>query len=260
MTAAPAPGQPAGRPLRADTGPRSTVFKGARGGEALGAQRILVVDDDPKVLSLMRRGLSFAGYAVDLAADGDEALAAARDNPPDVVVLDVMLPKLDGIEVCRRLRSGDPALPILMLTARDRVPDRVAGLDAGADDYLVKPFAFDELLARIRALLRRARPAEQEVLRFADLEVDPATREVRRTGRSVELTTREYELLEFFMRHPRQVLSRDQIFEQVWGSDFLGGSNLIDVHVMRLRDKLEAGGEPRLIHTIRGAGYSLREG
>jgi two-component system response regulator MprA len=223
------------------------------------APRILVVDDDPKVLSLMRRGLSFAGYAPDLAADGDEALTIARDNPPDLVVLDVMLPGLDGIEVCRRLRSTDSKLPILMLTARDRVPDRVAGLDAGADDYLVKPFAFDELLARVRALMRRARPEEEESLRLADLTANPATREVHRGDRHVELTAREYELLEFFMRHPRQVLSREQIFERVWGSDFLGGSNLIDVHVMRLRDKLEAAGEQRLIHTIRGAGYSLRD-
>ncbi len=221
--------------------------------------RILVVDDDPKMLSLMRRGLSYAGYAVDLAGDGEKALEVARDRAPDLVVLDVMLPGLDGVEVCRRLRAGDAGLPILMLTGRDRVPDRVAGLDAGADDYLVKPFAFDELLARIRALLRRARTAEEEVLRFADLSADPATREVHRGDRPIEVTTKEYELLEFFLRHPRQVLSRQRLFEHVWGSDFLGGSNLIDVHVMRLREKLEATGAPRLIHTIRGAGYSLRQ-
>jgi two-component system response regulator MprA len=220
---------------------------------------LLVVDDDPKIQSLMRRGLSFAGYAVDLAADGESALAMARDNPPDLVVLDVMLPGLDGLEVCRRLRAGAPELPILMLTGKDRVPDRVAGLDAGADDYLVKPFAFDELLARVRALLRRVRREEDESLRFADLTLDPATREVTRAGRRIELTAREYELLEYFLRHPRQVLSRDTIFERVWGSGFLGESNLIDVHVMRLRDKLEAGDRPRLIHTVRGAGYSLRE-
>jgi len=221
--------------------------------------RVLVVDDDPKILSLLRRGLSFAGYVVDAAAAGEAALAAARDRPPDIVVLDVMLPGVDGLEVCRRLRLGAPSLPILMLTAKDRVPDRVAGLDAGADDYLVKPFAFDELLARVRALLRRARPLEGEQLRFADLSLDTLTRDVQRAGEAIELTTKEHELLEFFLRHPRQVLSRDTIFERVWGSDFLGGSNVIDVHVMRLREKLEAGGLPRLIQTVRGAGYSLRE-
>ena len=221
--------------------------------------RVLVVDDDPKILSLLRRGLSFAGYAVDAAADGEAALAAARDRPPDIVVLDVMLPGVDGLEVCRRLRLGDASLPILMLTAKDRVSDRVAGLDAGADDYLVKPFAFDELLARLRALLRRARPLEAEQLHFADLSLDTLTRDVRRAGQALELTTKEYELLEFLLRHPRQVLSRDTIFERVWGSDFLGGSNVIDVHVMRLREKLEAGGRSRLIQTVRGAGYSLRE-
>ncbi len=222
--------------------------------------RILAVDDDPKILSLMRRGLAFAGYAVDLAEDGEQALAIVRDRPPDLVVLDVMLPGMDGLEVCRRLRAGEPGLPVLMLTARDRVPDRVAGLDAGADDYLVKPFAFDELLARIRALLRRARPLESDVLRFADLTLDPATREVARGDRSIELTAREFDLLDYFLRHPRQVLTRDQIFMAVWGSDFLGSSNVIDVAVMRLREKLEAGGEPRLIQAVRGVGYTLREG
>jgi two-component system, OmpR family, response regulator MprA len=224
------------------------------------AFEILVIDDDPKVLSLMRRGLSFAGYGVELAATGEEALEIARDRLPDLVVLDVMLPGIDGLEVCSRLRAGAPDLPILMLTAKDRVPDRVAGLDAGADDYLVKPFAFDELLARIRALLRRARPEEEEVLRFADLVLNPAVRCVQRGERTIDLTSREFDLLEFLMRHPRQVFSREAIFQRVWGSDFLGESNLIDVHVMRLRDKTEADGEPRLIHTVRGAGYSLREG
>jgi len=225
----------------------------------MAAPRILVVDDDPKILSLMRRGLAFAGYTVDLAPDGEQALALARDNPPALVVLDVMLPGIDGLEVCRRLRAGEPNLAILMLTGKDRVPDRVAGLDAGADDYLIKPFAFDELLARIRALLRRARPLEAEVLTFADLSLDPRTREVERGGRAIELTTKEFDLLEYLLRHPRQVLSRDQIFDGVWGSDFLGGSNVIDVHVMRLRDKLEAGGAPRLIQAVRGIGYALRE-
>lgn len=225
----------------------------------MASARILAVDDDPKILSLMRRGLAFAGYAVDLAADGEQALSIARDQPPDLVVLDVMLPGMDGLEVCRRLRAGEPGLPILMLTAKDRVPDRVAGLDAGADDYLVKPFAFDELLARIRALLRRARPLEDDPLSFADLTLDPRTREVFRGDRRVDLTTREHDLLEFFLRHPRQVLSRDQLFQGVWGSDFLGGSNVIDVSIMRLREKLEAGREPRLIWSIRGVGYALRE-
>ncbi len=221
--------------------------------------RILAVDDDPKILSLMRRGLAFAGYNVDLAADGEQALAIARERQPDLVVLDVMLPGLDGLEVCRRLRAGEPGLPVLMLTAKDRVPDRVAGLDAGADDYLIKPFAFDELLARIRALLRRVRPSESDNLGFADLTMDPRTREIMRGARSIDLTTKEFDLLEYFLRHPRQVLSRDQIFSGVWGSDFLGGSNVIDVRVMRLREKLEAGGEPRLIQSVRRVGYCLRE-
>jgi two-component system response regulator MprA len=222
--------------------------------------RILAVDDDPKMLSLMRRGLTFADYAVDLASDGEAALAIARDRPPDLVVLDIMLPGIDGLAVCRRLRAADPHLPILVLTAKGRVPDRVAGLDAGADDYLVKPFAFDELLARIRALLRRSEPtAEHAVLRFADLSLDPATRDVQRGSRQLELTTREYELLALFVRHPRQVLSRDQILQRIWGDEASVASNLVDVHVMRVRQKLEAEGEPRLLWTIRGAGYSLRE-
>lgn len=220
--------------------------------------RVLVVDDDPKVVSLMRRGLTFEGYDVSVASDGDEALAVAHDAPPHLVVLDVMMPRLSGIEVCRRLRAIDRDLAILMLTGRASVPARIEGLDAGADDYLVKPFAFDELLARIRALLRRTLPPEHEVLQFEDLRLVPSTRDVTRDGQSVELTAREYDLLELFMRHPRQVLQRDVIFARVWGSDFLGESNVIDVHVMRLRDKLESGGGERLIHTIRGAGYSLR--
>jgi two-component system response regulator MprA len=220
---------------------------------------ILVVDDDPEILRLMDRGLSYSGYAIDRATSGEQALALAREHPPDLVILDVMLPSLDGLEVCRRLRATRPTLPILMLTAKGRIPDRVAGLDAGADDYLIKPFALDELQARIRALLRRARGGAEEPSRFADLTLDPATREVRRADRRIELTIKEHELLELFLRHPRQVLSRDTIFNRVWDSDYLGGSNLIDVHVMRLRDKLEAAGEPRLIHTVRGIGYTLRE-
>jgi two-component system response regulator MprA len=222
--------------------------------------RILVVDDDQNMLSLLRRGLSFAGYAVHLAADGDQALLMARDQPPDLVVLDVMLPGVDGVEVCRRLRADDPELPILMLTARDQVPDRVTGLRAGADDYVLKPFAFEELLARIQALLRRSHRSDVSALRFADLALDPMTRDVERGGERLDLTAKEYEVLEFFMRHPRYVFSRDVIYECVWGSELLTGSNVIDVLVMRLREKLEAGEKPRLLHTIRGAGYSLREG
>ena len=222
--------------------------------------RVLVVDDDPKILSLLRRGLSFEGYQVTTADDGPGALASARDEPPDLVVLDVMMPGLDGIEVCRRIRSGAD-VPILMLTARDTVPDRVAGLDAGADDYLVKPFAFAELLARVRALLRRSRTEERESngLRFADVELSPASREAFRGGQPIALTAREFDLLELFLRNPRIVLTRETIFERVWGSDFLGETNVIDVHVKALRDKIEANGEPRLIQTVRGVGYALRE-
>jgi two-component system response regulator MprA len=227
----------------------------------LSRARLLVVDDDPKILSMLRRGLSFEGYEVETAEDGSSALANARDQVPDLVVLDVMMPGLDGLEVCRRLRAGAGEVPILMLTARDTVQDRVAGLDAGADDYLVKPFAFDELLARVRALLRRARPSDEreQVLRFGDVELAPASRQASRGARSIQLTAREFDLLEHFMRNPRIVLTRDTIFERVWGSDFLGETNVIDVHVKALRDKLEANGEPRVIQTVRGVGYALRE-
>jgi two-component system response regulator MprA len=219
---------------------------------------ILIVDDDPNICSVLRRGLRFEGYTVHIAEDGPQALEMARTAPPDLVVLDVMLPQMDGLEVCRRLRRGTAA-PILMLTARDAVPDRIAGLDSGADDYLVKPFDFDELLARIRALLRRVQPLDAAVLSFADLRLDTGTREAFRGDRTIELTTREYELLVLFLRHPRRVLTRDQIFDHVWGSASVD-SNAIEVHIGRLRDKLEAAGEPRLIQTVRGAGYALREG
>ena len=219
--------------------------------------RILVVDDDPKIRSVLGRGLRFEGYDVQLAADGQEALQLARETPFDLVVLDLTMPRMDGLEVCRRLRRG-VSTPILMLTARDAVPDRIVGLDSGADDYLTKPFDFEELLARVRALLRRAQPQSGEFLTFADLRLDTGTREAERGGRRVELTTREYELLLLFMRHPRQVLLRDQILERVWG-DAMVESNALEVHIGRLRDKLEAGDEERLIQTIRGAGYALRE-
>ncbi len=224
--------------------------------------RVLVVDDDPNLLRMLRRGLTLAGYDVDAAEDGDAALRALRETSPDLLVLDVMLPEpIDGLEIARRLRQSGSDLPILMLTARDQVADKVAGFASGADDYLAKPFAFEELLARVGALLRRrARPPQSaEHLTYADLDLDPATREVWRGGRLLDLTAREFDLLAYFMRHPRQVFSREQIFRGVWGSDYLGGSNIIDANVSYLRDKLEAGGQPRLLQTIRGVGYALRE-
>jgi two-component system response regulator MprA len=225
------------------------------------AERILVIDDELKIADFMRRGLAYEGYTVDVAYDGESGLAQARREPPDLVILDIMLPGLDGLEVCRRLRAGEHgSVPILMLTAKDAVPDRVAGLDAGADDYLVKPFAFDELLARIRALLRRHRPpADGMLLRFADVVVNLATRQVSRGDRQVSLTAKEFDLLELFMRHPHQVLSRDTIYDHVWGYDFGGESNIIEVYIRYLRSKLEAEGESRLLQTVRGVGYVLRE-
>jgi two-component system response regulator MprA len=226
--------------------------------QSIMAERILVIEDEVKITDFLRRGLSYEGYKVDIAHDGEAGLAKAHDDPPDLVVLDIMLPGLDGLEVCRRLRAGSD-VPILMLTAKDAVPDRVAGLNSGADDYLVKPFAFDELLARIRALLRRRQPTEQQALRFADLTLNQATRRVMRGERQIELTAKEYDVLELFMRHPRHVLTRDIIYERIWGYDFGGESNIIEVYVRYLRAKLEAGGEPRLIHTVRGVGYVLRE-
>ena len=218
---------------------------------------ILVVDDDPSIRSVVSRGLRFEGYEVHVAADGLEALRIAREKPLHLVVLDVMLPHLDGVEVCRRLRRGTN-VPIIMLTARDAVTDRIAGLNSGADDYLVKPFDFDELVARIGALLRRTQAQPDDVITFADLRLDTGTREVFRGEHRIDLTTREYELLLYFMRHPRQVLTRDQILIHIWGSAEVD-SNAIEVHIARLREKLETGGKPRLIQTIRGAGYALRE-
>src|SRR5579883_460461 len=222
------------------------------------AARILVIDDDRRITAMLRRALAYEGYEVDIASDGTKGLLIARDRPPDLVILDVMMPGLDGLEVCRRLRTGGD-VPILMLTARDEVPDRVAGLDAGADDYLVKPFALEELTARVRALLRRSDGSAGTVLSFGNLRLDTARREASRGQRTIELTTKEYELLALFLRHPRQVLTRDVILEQVWGYDFGGDANVLEVYVGYLRNKLEEGGEPRLIQTVRGAGYVLRE-
>ncbi len=219
---------------------------------------ILIVDDDPAIVSFVRRGLAYEGYTVNTAGDGAEALAKAREREPDLVILDVMMPGINGIEVSQRLRQGSD-VPILMLSAKGTVADKVAGLDSGADDYLVKPFAFDELLARVRALLRRREPREGELLRFGDLSLNTATREVNRGHEVIELTTQEFNLLELFIRHPRQVLKRALIYERVWGYDFSGESNVIEVYVRYLRSKLEAGGRPRLIHTVRGVGYALRE-
>jgi two-component system response regulator MprA len=222
------------------------------------SEHILIVEDDHGIADTLRRGLIFEGYRVTLAYDGQEALNSAREQMPDLVVLDWMLPGIDGLEVCKRLRAASD-VPILMLTAKDAIAERVEGLDAGADDYLVKPFAFDELLARIRALLRRVAPAQSEVIRFADLELDTGTRQARRGGNTIELTAKEYELLELFMRNPRNVLTRDLIFDRIWGYDFGGESNIIEVYVRYLRRKLEADSLPRLIHTVRGVGYVLRE-
>ena len=223
--------------------------------------RILVVDDDAAVRESLGRALRLEGYEVELASDGLEALERLLGNgdAPDLVVLDVLMPNVDGLEVCRRLRRTGSRLPVLMLTARDEVTDRVAGLDAGADDYVVKPFALAELLARVRALLRRSADEAVDILRFGDLELDPSTREVRRDGDSIELTRTEFALLELFLLNPRQVLTRSIIFERVWGYDFGFGSNSLDVYIGYLRRKTEAGGKPRLIHTIRGVGYALRE-
>ena len=222
------------------------------------SEHILVIEDETRIADLLRRGLTYEGFRVSVAGDGLTGLATARDDPPDLVILDWMLPGLDGLEVCKRLRAAGP-VPIIMLTAKESVPDRVAGLNAGADDYVVKPFAFDELLARIRAQFRRTRPQATEVLGFADLVMDTGTREVKRGDRKLELTAKEYDLLELFVRNPRQVLTRDMIFDRIWNYDFGGESNIIEVYVRYLRQKLEAAGEPRLLQTVRGVGYALRE-
>jgi len=223
--------------------------------------RILVVDDERAVRESLQRALELEGYEIELAADGREALArlANGEPQPDAVILDVLMPVVDGLEVCRRLRRAGNRVPVLMLTARDEIENRVAGLDAGADDYVPKPFALEELVARIRALLRRTTGTSDDVLRFADLELDPGTREVRRNGDSIELTRTEFALLELFMTNPRQVLTRSIIFERVWGYDFGFASNSLDVYIGYLRRKTEAGDKPRLIQTVRGVGYALRE-
>jgi two-component system, OmpR family, response regulator MprA len=222
--------------------------------------KILVVDDERAVRESLRRALELEGYEIELAGDGNEALYRLESSDePDAMILDVLMPGVDGLEVCRRLRGTGSRLPVLMLTARTEVEDRVAGLDAGADDYVTKPFALEELLARVRALLRRTSDEAGDVARFADLELDPGTREVRRGERPIELTRTEFSLLELFMRNPRQVLTRSVIFERVWGYDFGFSSNSLDVYIGYLRRKTEAGGEPRLIQTVRGVGYALRE-
>jgi two-component system response regulator MprA len=221
--------------------------------------KILVVDDERAVRESLRRALELEGYEIELADDGLAALAALEGDEPDAMILDVLMPGLDGLEVARRVRREGSRLPILMLTARVEVDDRVAGLDAGADDYVTKPFALDELLARVRALLRRTHEDGTDTLAFGDLELDPGTREVKRNGEPIELTRTEFSLLELFMRNPRQVLTRSVIFERVWGYDFGFGSNSLDVYIGYLRRKTEAGGKPRLIQTVRGVGYALRE-
>ncbi len=220
---------------------------------------MLVVDDEPAVRQALDRALRFEGYKTEAVDDGPAALAAHAERPADAIILDVAMPRMDGLEVCRRLRAAGDATPVLMLTARAAVNERVAGLDAGADDYLVKPFALEELLARIRALLRRSAPSDDEALRFADLSLDPGTREVRRGGRLIELTRTEFLLLELLLRNARQVLTRELIFDRVWGYDFGANSNSLEVYIGYLRRKTEADGEPRLIHTVRGVGYVLRE-
>jgi DNA-binding response OmpR family regulator len=220
-------------------------------------QRILVIDDDPAVTSLLKRGLSYEGFAVETAGSGAEGLAIARERPSDMVILDVMMPGLSGFEVLQRLRAADEHLPVLMLTARDAPADQVQGLESGADDYVVKPFTFEVLLARVHVLLRRRRLEHPQVLRFADLSLDSSSHKVYRGQREVSLTSLEFRVLQEFLIHPQQVLSKEVLLDRVWGYDF--DANVVEVYVKQLRQKLEAGGEPRLIHTIRGTGYVLRQ-
>ena len=222
-------------------------------------QRILVIDDDQAVTSTLKRGLAYEGYTVDAAGSGHQGLTIARDHAPDLVILDVMMPGLDGYQVLERLKTVDAGLPVLMLTARDAAADQVRGLDSGADDYVVKPFTFSVLVARVKALLRRREVEHPEVLRFDDLSLDTGTRRAQRGPREIDLTSTEYEVLRQFLLHPRRVLPKHFIMERVWGYDVEGSSNILEVYVKQLRQKLEAGGEPRLLHTFRGAGYVLRE-
>lgn len=222
-------------------------------------ERILAIDDDSNVTSVLKRVLGYEGYTVDIAGSGKEGLDMARQRPPDLVILDIMMPGIDGLEVCRRLRSVDYKLPILMLTAKDAISDQVLGLETGADDYIVKPFAFELLLARVRALLRRREPEAREALRYQDLNLDTASRIARRGEREIDLTTTEYEVLHLFMRNPERVLTREVFADKVWGYDFEGNYNILEVYVRYLRIKLEEAGEKRLIQTVRGAGYVLRD-
>lgn len=220
--------------------------------------RILVVDDDPEILRLLRRGLMYEGYSVDTASDGNSALAAARDNPPDLVILDIMMPGMNGVEVTRRVRQAS-SVPILLLTAKTAVQDKVAGLDSGADDYMVKPFDFNEMVARVRALLRRRTEPGGDMLQFSSLTMDVAAHEVHWGDQLIELSAKEFDLLELFMRHPRQVLTRETLYDRIWGYDFGGESNILDVYIRYLRAKLEPFNAARLIQTVRGVGYVLKE-
>jgi DNA-binding response OmpR family regulator len=220
---------------------------------------ILVIEDEAKLAQFIELELKYEGYQVTVAQDGLSGLTAARESHPDLILLDWMLPGVSGLEICRRLRLTGDRVPIILLTAKDEIGDRVAGLDAGADDYIVKPFSIEELLARLRAHLRRNQEDDTDLLQFSDLRLNRSTREVYRNNRAIELTAKEFDLLEYLLTHPRQVLSRDQILERVWGYDFMGDSNIIEVYIRYLRLKLEANGEKRLIQTVRGVGYVLRE-
>lgn len=222
-------------------------------------ERILVIEDDQAIVRVLKRTLTYEGYQVEAAYDGEEGIKEYKKIKPDLIVLDWMLPGMDGLEVCDRLRAADEKVPILMLTAKDTTQDRVFGLDAGVDDYMVKPFEVEELTARIRALLRRTKSERATILEFADLKLNTSTRMAERFGREIALTAKEYDLLDLFLRHPRQVMTREVIFERVWGYDFGGESNVLDVYIRYLRQKLEENGEPRLIYTVRGVGYVMRE-